>query len=154
MTSSCSRKTRAWWSYILNIWLNDSLDNIVRGQWVKYMLMNKPLALDMNLCRTFLSWWRHQMGTFSALLALCVGNSPVIGDFPSQRPVTRSFDVFFNLRLNKQLSKQSWGRWFETPSRPLWRHCNEWLLWGENYLDRQTLYNKSNLLSIHLYMHM
>ena len=40
-------------------------------------------------------------------------------------PVTRSFDVFFDLRLNKQLSKQSWGWWFETPSCSLWRHCNE-----------------------------
>ena len=48
-------------------------------------------------------WWRHQMETFSALLALCAGNSPVTGEFPSQRPVTRSFDVFFDLRLNKQI---------------------------------------------------
>ena len=46
------------------------------------------------------------------------------GEFPSQRPVTRSFDVFFDLRLNKRLSKQSWGWWFETPSPSLWRHCN------------------------------
>ena len=44
---------------------------------------------------------------------------------PPQRPVTRSFDVFFDLRQNKRLSKQSWGWWFETLSRPLWRHCNE-----------------------------
>ena len=42
----------------------------------------------------------------------------------TQRPVTRSFDVFFDLRLNKQFSQQSWGWWFETPSRSLWRHCN------------------------------
>ena len=45
------------------------------------------------------TWWRHQIETFSALLALCVGNSPVTGEFPSQRPVTQSFDVFFDLRL-------------------------------------------------------
>ena len=70
------------------------------------------------------SRWRHQMERFSALLALCVGNSPVTGEFPAQRPVTRSFDVFFDLRLNKRLSKQSWGWWFETPSRSLWRHRN------------------------------
>ena len=70
-------------------------------------------------------WWRHQMETFSALLAICAGNSPVPGEFPTQRPVTRSFDVFFDLRLNKRLSKQSWGWSFETLSRPLWRHCNE-----------------------------
>ena len=68
--------------------------------------------------------WRHQMEIFSALLASCVGNSPVPGEFPTQRPVTRSFDVFFDLRPNKRLSKQCWGWWFETPSSPLWRHCN------------------------------
>ena len=59
---------------------------------------------------------RHQMETFSALLAICAGNSPVIGEFRSQRPVPRSFNVFFDLRLNQWLSKQSWGWWFEKPS--------------------------------------
>ena len=44
------------------------------------------------------------METFSALLAFCAGNSPVTGEFPAQRPVTRSFDISFDLRLNKQLS--------------------------------------------------
>ena len=63
-----------------------------------------------------ITWWRHQMETFSALLALCAGNSPVTGKFPSQRPVMKSFDVFFDLRPNKRLNKQSWGWWFETPS--------------------------------------
>ena len=66
----------------------------------------------------FKSWCRHQMETFSALQAICAGNSPVTGEFPARRPVTRSFDVFFDLRLNKWLRKQSWGWWFETPSRP------------------------------------
>ena len=46
----------------------------------------------------------------SALLAICAGNSPVPGEFRAQRPVTRSFGVFFDLRLNKGLSKQSWGK--------------------------------------------
>ena len=41
-----------------------------------------------------------------------------------QMSVTRSFDIFFDLRLNKRLSKQSWGWWFETLSCPLWRQCN------------------------------
>ena len=54
----------------------------------------------------------------------CTGNSPVTGEFPSQRPVTRSFVFFFDLRLTKRLSKQSRRRWFETLSRSLWRHCN------------------------------
>ena len=70
-------------------------------------------------------WWRHQMEIFSTLLALCAGNSPVTGEFPAQRPVTRSFDVFSDLHPNKRLSKQSSGWWFETPSRSLWRHCND-----------------------------
>ena len=52
--------------------------------------------------RWITTWWRHQMELFSALLAICAGNSSV-----PQRPVTRSFDVFFDLRLNKRLSKQS-----------------------------------------------
>ena len=64
------------------------------------------------------------METFSALLATGAGNTPVPGEFPAQRPVTRSFDVFFDLRPNKRLSKQWWGWWFQTPSSPLWRHCN------------------------------
>ena len=55
------------------------------------------------------TWWRHQMKTFSALLAICAGNSSVAGEFHAQRPMTRSFDVFFDLRLNKRLSKQSWA---------------------------------------------
>ena len=83
------------------------------------------------------TWWRHQMETFSALLALCAGNSPVSGEFPAQRPVARSFDVFFDLRLNKRLSKQSWGWWFETPSCPIWRQCNEGLRY-KNYDVRVT----------------
>ena len=70
------------------------------------------------------SWWHCQMETFSASLALCAGNSPVSVQSPSQRPVARSFDVFFDQRLNKRLSKQSRRRWFETRSFPLWRHSN------------------------------
>ena len=70
------------------------------------------------------AWWRHEIETFPALLAICAGSSPVPGEFPAQKPVTRSSDIFFDLRLNNRLSKQSWGWWFETPSRPLWRHRN------------------------------
>ena len=58
---------------------------------------------------------------------------PLCGEFtghrwiPLTRPVTRSFDNFFDLCLNKRLSKQSWGWWFETPLRSLWRHCNAYI---------------------------
>ena len=65
------------------------------------------------------------METFSALMAICAGNSPVPGEFPTQRPLTRSFDVYPDLRPNKRLSKQSRGWWFETLSHPLWRHRND-----------------------------
>ena len=64
-------------------------------------------------------------GNISALLAICAGNSTMTGEFPAERPVTQSFDVFFDLHLNKRLSKQWWDWWFETPWRPLWRHSND-----------------------------
>ena len=74
----------------------------------------RPPNLSLFCCDALLwekkTWWRHQMETFSALLAICVGNSPVPGEFPTQRPVTLSF------------VKQWWGWWFETPSCPLWRN--------------------------------
>ena len=82
---------------------------------------------NVGILIVLVTWWRHQMETFSPLLAICAGNSPVSGEFPAQRPVTRSFDVFFDLRLNKRLSKQWWGWWFETLSGPLWCHCNDLL---------------------------
>ena len=104
------------------------------------------------------TWWRHQMETFSTSLALCAGNSPVPGEFLAQRPVTRSFDVFFDLRPNKRLCKQSWGWWFETPSRPLWRHnngylmpvgCREFELWHCVYLrSKFTNVSRNSILNI------
>ena len=69
-------------------------------------------------------WWRHQIETFSALLAFCVGTSLITGKFPTQRPVTRSFDVFSDLCLNKQLSQQWIYLWSDMTSPSLWRHCN------------------------------
>ena len=80
--------------------------------------------------RTMISWWHHQMGTFSALLAICAGNSSFTGEFPAQRPVTRSFDVFFHLRMDKRLSKPSRRWWLETPSCSLWRHSNDNDTWS------------------------
>ena len=68
---------------------------------------------DVNKWKHFLRYWPFVRG-----------NPPVTGGFPSQRQVTRSFDVFFDLYLNKRLEKQTRHRWFETPLRSLWRHCN------------------------------
>ena len=81
-------------------------------------------------CRvSSMTWCRHQMETFSAFLAICAGISPVTGEFPTQRPVMRGYAVFFDLCLDKRFSKQSWGYGFDTPSRPLWRHCNDMIWW-------------------------
>ena len=63
-------------------------------------------------------------GNILRVTGLLRGNSPVTGEFPAQKPVTRIFDVFFDLRLNKRLSKQSWGWCFETPSSSLCRYRN------------------------------
>ena len=63
-------------------------------------------------------------GNIFRVTGLLCGNSPVTGEFPAQRPVTRSFDVFFDLHMNKRKNKQSRRRWFETPSLSLWRHRN------------------------------
>ena len=69
--------------------------------------MLKAVLLLQKSTSHDISWWRHHMEAFSALLVLCAGNSPVTGEFPAQRPVTRSFGVFFDLHQNKRLSKQS-----------------------------------------------
>ena len=85
----------------------------INGKLIIYIPTSRgPILLAWN------TWWRHQMETFSALLV----TGP--GELPTQRPVTQSFDAFFDLRLNKRLSKQSWSWWFETQSRTLWRQCN------------------------------
>ena len=84
----------------------------------------RVVTLSLGVIIGLVSWRRHQMETYSALLAICAGNSLTTGEFPAQRPVTRSFGVFFDLSLNKRLSKHSWGWWFKTPTRSLWRHCN------------------------------
>ena len=85
-----------------------------------YVLL--PLVLLFTLLR-------HLIETFSALLTLCKGKPPVTGGFPLQKPMTRSFDVFFGMGLNKWLSKQSKCRWFETPCRSLCCRCSD-QFWG------------------------
>ena len=93
---------------------------------------DKPLSVHWWLClllacgdiKHFPYVDSMMTSTFSTLLAICKGNSPVTGEFPTQRPVTCSFDVFFDLRLDKQLNKQWWGWWLEIPSCPLWCHYN------------------------------
>ena len=113
-----------WWLILLtHIW-------VTRFQW----------WVDYNDCDNFaadtcINTWRPEQNghrlhddvlklNISVLLALCERNPPVTGRVPSQRLVTQSFDCFFDLCLNKRLSKQLRRKWFETPSGSLWRHCN------------------------------
>ena len=88
------------------------------------------------------------METFSALLAICAGNSPVSGEFPTQRPVTQNFDVFFDLRLDGRLSKHSWGWWLETPACPLWRQSNEQNTFQNNPSRLSRISEFSNLKNV------
>ena len=88
------------------------------------------IFLVIRLAHNQLWSWSYDMMTSSNGNILRVtghlcGNSPVNDEVPAQRPVTRSFDVFFDLHLKKRLKKQWWGWWFESPSCPLWRFCNE-----------------------------
>ena len=94
---------------------------LIRREWSQNLIRKLKTETAYHTCcrNVCFTWWRHQMETFFALLALCAGNSPVTGEFTANRPVMRSFGGFFYLRLNKPLSKHSWGWWFETPSRPL-----------------------------------
>ena len=93
---------------------------------IRPLVSNLNQMIQLGLYQVPLSWWRHQMETFSALLAICAGNSPVTDEFRAQRHVTPSFDVFFELRLNKRFRKQTWGWWFETPSCSLWCHRDDY----------------------------
>ena len=84
--------------------------------------------LHKDLAGWYFPHWSSMMTSsngniFRVTGSLC-GEFTGPGEFPTQRPVTRSFDVFFDLRLNKRLSKQPWGWWFETPSWSLRRQCN------------------------------
>ena len=114
-TTARSHWREWWWALQTNL----KMKIISQGSCVQKALPRARRWLWVS------TWWRHQMETFSALLALCAGNSSVTGEFPTHKPVTRGFYVFFDLRVGKRLRNQSWGWWFETPSRPLWCHCNE-----------------------------
>ena len=119
--SRTSNKTACGWWVILG--------KYVLIYWIKQYTNCWNIA--MTSCTTDPSWGDAAMMTssngniFRVTGPLC-GEFTGPGEFPTQRPVTQSFDVFFDLRLNKRLSKQPWGWWFETPSWSLWRHRNDW----------------------------
>ena len=97
------------WFTIVNFYKYDTTDAFTHRQ--TYMLRKNTMMTSSN-------------GNIFRVTGPLCGEFTGPGEFHAQRPVTRSFDVFFDLRLNKRLSKQPWGRWFETPSWPLWRQCN------------------------------
>ena len=116
-----------------------SRNNLTLGTLPFHLLrsMSNSFAAEHNICGAFfpsmdISYHTNQKINdvikwkyFLRYWPFCAGNAPVTGEFSSQRPVTRSFDVFFDLCLKQRLSKQSRNWWFETPLRPVWRHCNE-----------------------------
>ena len=109
-------------NYLNSIWLKvitgytkskNSLDDEVKSVALSlYMNITEPLHDDVIKWKHFPRYWPFVRG---------IHRSPMN---TAQIPVTWSFDIFFDLILNKRLSKQSWGWWFETPSCLLWRHCN------------------------------
>ena len=112
----------------------------------------QPLWASETACMEgkgiLMTWWRHQMEAFSALLSRCEGNSPVTGESPAQRPVTRSINIFFDIRLNNRLSKQSRRWWVVMPSRSLWCNCNEidavdWYVGAEALVVSRYHYNEA-----------
>ena len=99
------------------------------------MLPEIPTILSMWLCFVLSS----SFDSSSADWLFFMMTSSIGNIFRVTGPVTRSFDIFFDLRLNKRLSKRPRHRWFGTSSPPLWRHCNgefrglfsiyRWMFW-------------------------
>ena len=89
-----------------------------------YLCYGKSHPDQQPLCVTEISSWSRRHIEIFLCTSPWEGHPPVTGGFPSPRPGTRSFDVFFDQRLNKRLSKQSRCQWFVTPSLQLWGQCN------------------------------
>ena len=125
------RQAITWTNADPNLWLSSIWDQY--GTLALKNMNDYPVSvLNISIFRVNnVTWERHRITRSVSMMTSSNGNvfrvtghSPATDEIPSQRPVTRSFDVFFDLRLNKRLSKQSKHWWFETPSRSLWRHCN------------------------------
>ena len=109
------------------------------GKWRPFCLCLNVLTWDTP-CRVTDDAGHNGNGNIFRVTGPLCGEFTGHGEFPAQRPVTRSCDVFFDLRPTKRLNKQPWGWWFETPSWSLWRQCNDtashmlavdmWLMWA------------------------
>ena len=116
-----------YWSFVRRVpWpLKHSLKKRPHSAELGSVFFVKDLTCAGELRRHDVLMMTSSNGNIFRVTGPLCGEFTGPGEFPTQRPVTRSFNVFFDLRLNKPLSKQSWGWWFETQSPSLWRHCNE-----------------------------
>ena len=96
---------------------------------IKYHAPGDAFSLSLHNVDGILFMMTSSNGNIFRVTGPLCGEFTGPGEFPAQRPVMRSFDVFFDLRLNKRLSKQPWGWWFETPAWSLWRHRNVQICW-------------------------
>ena len=99
-------------------------DHVYHNTYLRWMFVIAAWVTGSNNC-IFVHMMTSSNGDIFRVTDPLCGEFTGPGEFPTQRPVTRSFDVFFDLHLNKRLSKQPWGWWFETPLWSLWRHCND-----------------------------
>ena len=122
--TTCSERWNHWWKvckyncipcYFKQCFIKEGSDEGPRmlnsvSITLSCIERNNSIAISSISCiemlehfsRQFGMWWHHQMETFSKLLDLCAGNSLVTSEFPPQRPLTQSFDVFFDMCLNKR----------------------------------------------------
>ena len=128
---------KAYFNIKTSIWISIMK---LRLSWCRHILM---IEIPVLFCSDFQlkkkkNDWDHLIFNGNSYTGKMLSFCP--GEFPVQRPVTRSFDVFFDLRLNKQLSKQSWGWWFETPPWSLWCQCNDnMVIFIQNACNRHTI---------------
>ena len=143
-----------WW-----IWINTSCEFIMNdcitttkqstikpcAYFLGYTVCQCTILCNAFRCEYITEWRHHDIMMTSPNGNMFRVTGPLWGEstgprwIPSQRPITRSFAVFFDLRLNKGFSKQSIRLWFKTPSRSLWRHCND----GNDFRFTGILWNGS-----------
>ena len=124
-----------WWSVIENSlkykienFMKTSLESVKPSWKSPSYLWGNEMILHVYKIRKAIFMMTSSNGNIFRVTGPLCGEFTGPGEFPTQRPVTRSFDVFFDLRLNKRLSKQPWGWWFETRSWSLWRQCNVYFM--------------------------
>ena len=119
----------AWKRFFLlaltDFWMKNRASDLKRHDIrMRSLLCNGTLVSRKWVTTTVTVMMTSSNGNIFRVTGQLCGEFTGTGEFPTQRPVTRSFDVYFDLRPNKRLNKQLRGWWFETPSLPLWRHRN------------------------------